>query len=124
MSWDEGISNGKGKYQRFTITPEFKIETNITAELSGNNKGAIKIGHIPFTIPGIVPLYCEVEIFAGVDVEGKISLSAELSYSHSTTFGFEYNGSFLTSTLYFYHFSTFSKLAYYKFWDTGLGVPA
>ena len=41
----------------------------------------------------MVPLYCEVEVFAGVDVEGKISLSAELSYTHSTTFGFEYNGS-------------------------------
>ena len=93
LSWKEVIDNGS-TYQRFTITPEFKIETDIIAELSGDNNGAIKIGHIPFTIPaGPVPLYCEVEIFAGVDVEGKISLSAGMSYSHSTTFGFEYNGS-------------------------------
>jgi len=93
LSWKEVIDNHNTVIQRFTVTPHFNVSTGIVAEISGDNKGDIQIGHIPFLIPGPVPLYCEIKIYAGVDVKGKISLSSKLSYSHSTTYGFEWNGS-------------------------------
>ena len=95
LDFNMNIRRFKLEYFKMALTPAFTANLKLTSELSGDNAKSIRIATIYLTpiIVGPLVINPKLNVYAGVDVSGKISLSVEATYSSSNTFGCYYDGS-------------------------------
>jgi len=95
LDFNMNIHQSKVEYFKMALTPAFTANLKLTSEFSGNIADSILIATIYLTPITVGPLIItpKLNVYASAGLSGKISLSAEATYTSSSTFGCYYDGS-------------------------------